>query len=311
MQTSQVWQRDTLYHFRVAATNVLGSVNGLDQTFTTTAAPVPDLAITATHSGSFTQGDTSDYYTIIVTNAGTAASSGAVTVVDTLPTGLTATAISGDGWTTNLDTLTCTRSDALAAGAAYPPITVTVSVAADAAANLTNVVSVSGGGDLNPANNTADDPTIVDVATAPTVATDAATAVNTTTATLNGTVNPNSQTATVYFDYGLTTDYGSTATVTGTFAGATVQAASANITGLAAGTLYHFRAVATNVLGSATGLDQTFMTAAGVPDLAIAATHSGDFTQGDTADTLLSRSQTSARRHRAIPSRLWTRSRPA
>ena len=42
---------------------------------------VPDLTLTKSHTGSFTQGDTSDYYTIIVTNAGTAASSGTVTVV--------------------------------------------------------------------------------------------------------------------------------------------------------------------------------------------------------------------------------------
>jgi uncharacterized repeat protein (TIGR01451 family) len=278
---------DTLYHFRAVATNALGSVNGLDQTFTTSPTPVPDLAITGTHGGSFTQGDTSDYYTIIVTNAGTAASSGPVTVVDTLPTGLTAIAISGDGWTPDLGTLTCTRSDALTAGAAYPPITVTVSVAADAAASLTNLVSVSGGGDLNPANDAAADPTTIDVATAPTVTTDAANPVGAITATLNGTVNPNSQPATVYFEYGLTTDYGSTATVSGTFAGATVQAVSANLTGLAGSTVYHFRAVATNALGSVTGLDQTFTTAVPVPDLAIAATHSGDFTQGDTADTYI------------------------
>ena len=276
----------TVYHYRVAATNVLGSANGLDQTFTTPTVDVPDLAITATHGGTFTQGDTGDTYTITIANVGSAASSDTVTAVDTLPTGLTAIAIGGDGWTANLGTLTCTRSDALAAGAAYPPITVTVSVAADAAANLTNVVSVSGGGDLSPANNTASDPTTINVAAAPTATTSAATSVGITTATLNGTVNPNSQTATVYFDYGLTTSYGSTASVAGTFAGTTAQAVSANITGLAGSTLYHFRVAATNILGSGTGLDQTFTTtAADVPDLAVTATHSGTFAQGDTADT--------------------------
>ncbi len=54
-----------------------------------------------------------------------------MTVSDTLPAGLTATAISGTGWSCTLSTLTCTRSDALAAGAIYPPITVTVNVAND------------------------------------------------------------------------------------------------------------------------------------------------------------------------------------
>ena len=270
------------YHFRVSATNVLGMNNGLDQTFDTTPS-VPDLAITATHTGNFTQGDTGDTYTIIVTNTGTAASGGTVTVVDTLPAGLTATAISGAGWTTNLGTLTCTRSDALAAGAAYPPITVTVNVAANAAANVTNTATVSGSGDTNSANNTASDPTSINAAAAPTAITGTATGVGTTTATLNGTVNPNAQTATVHFDHGLTTNYGSTASVSRTFTGTTAQAVSANITGLAEGTTYHFRLVATNALGSTSGLDQAFATTnAGAPDLAITATHTGNFTQGDT-----------------------------
>jgi len=274
------------YHFRVSATNILGSNTGLDQTFATEVPGVADLTIAATHTGSFTQGDPSDTYTLIVTNAGVAASSGAVMVVDTLPAGLTATAISGAGWVTNLGTLTASRSDALAAGAAYPPITITVAVAANAAASVTNVATVSGGGDASPANNTASDPTAVNPAAAPTVATTAATAVGSATVTLNGTVNPNSQAATAHFDYGLTTNYGAVAAVTGTFTGATAQAASANITGLTAGTLYHFRVAATNVLGLASGLDQTFTTSpAPVPDLAITTTHSGSFTQGDTADT--------------------------
>src|ERR1019366_6393162 len=151
----------TTYHFRVAATNALGSTDGLDQSFTTASAGSPDLAITATHAGNFTQGDTSDIYTITVTNVGTAASSGAVTVGDTLPAGLTATAISGSGWTTNLLTLTCTRSDALPAGSGYPAIIITVSVATNAAANVTNTASVSGGSDTNSDNNTASDPTTI------------------------------------------------------------------------------------------------------------------------------------------------------
>jgi uncharacterized protein (TIGR03437 family) len=47
---------------------------------------------------------------------------------------LTATAIGGTGWNCTLTPLTCTRNDALASGAAYPDITVTVSVANNALA---------------------------------------------------------------------------------------------------------------------------------------------------------------------------------
>ncbi len=68
---------------------------------------------------------------------------------------------SGAGWITNLTTLTCTRADVLAEGTAYPPISITVSVAANAAANVTNTVTVSGCGDTNLSNNTAIDPTTI------------------------------------------------------------------------------------------------------------------------------------------------------
>ena len=122
---------------------------------------VPDLAGAISHTGSFTQGDTGDTYTIIITNKGTAATAGAVSLADTLPAGLTATAISGSGWTSSLATLTCTRSDALAVGATYPPITVTVTVSSTAPASVTNSVTVSGGGDTSSGNNTASDPTTI------------------------------------------------------------------------------------------------------------------------------------------------------
>jgi len=121
----------------------------------------PDLAVSLAHAGNFTQADTGDAYTITVTNIGTAATVGAVDIIDALPSGLTATAISGDGWTTDLGSLTCTRSESLAAGAAYPPITVIVDVATNAPPGLTNSVYVSGGGELNTANDTAADPTTI------------------------------------------------------------------------------------------------------------------------------------------------------
>ena len=65
----------------------------------TTIAPVPlaDLTVTKTHAGGFTQGQTGATYTVTVSNAGTGPTSGAVTVVDTLPGGLTATALTGRG----------------------------------------------------------------------------------------------------------------------------------------------------------------------------------------------------------------------
>jgi hypothetical protein len=55
----------------------------------------------------------------------------------------------------------------LAAGASYPPITLTVNVAGSAPASVTNVATVAGGGETNPSNDTASDPTIIAVLVAP------------------------------------------------------------------------------------------------------------------------------------------------
>ena len=270
-------------HIAVAT---LGGTATTSSNFTVTTVSAADLAVLKSHTGSFTQGDTGDTYTIIVTNVGNAASSGSITVTDSLPAGLIATAISGTGWTTNLANLTCSRSDSLSAGAAYPPITLTVNVSGGAPASLTNVVTVSGGGETNVANNTASDPTTVLAAGPPTATTDAATGVGMTTATLNGTVNPNGQPTTAQFQYGLTTAYGSTSSVAGPLTGSTAQPVSANLTGLTSGMTYHFRVSATNLLGSANGQDQTFMTSATpTVDLAITKTHAGNFTQGDASDS--------------------------
>jgi uncharacterized protein (TIGR03437 family) len=122
----------------------------------------PDLSITKSHTGTFAAGE-SGAYTIAVANAGAAGpTNGSVTVTDTLPTGLTATGASGNGWTCSVGpTVTCTRSDALSPGSSYPAITLTVNVASNAPASLTNTATVTGGGDTTPANNSASDPTSI------------------------------------------------------------------------------------------------------------------------------------------------------
>ncbi|HET6929294.1 MAG TPA: Ig-like domain repeat protein [Candidatus Acidoferrum sp.] len=122
---------------------------------------IPDLTIAKSHSGNFTQGQTGATYTITVGNSGTGATSGTVTVTDTLPSGLTATAMSGTGWSCTLGTLTCTRADALAASSSYPAITLTVNVSNTAAASITNTATVAGGGETNTANDSASDVTTV------------------------------------------------------------------------------------------------------------------------------------------------------
>jgi hypothetical protein len=131
-----------------------------NQATATIDVEAPDLAITKTHSGTFTRGQTGAVWTITVSNVGFGPTVGTVTVVDTLPAVQNPpvpTALSGTGWTCTLATLTCTRADALASGSSYPVITLTVNIPKNIQNNFTNTAKVSGGGDVNPTNNTATD----------------------------------------------------------------------------------------------------------------------------------------------------------
>jgi uncharacterized repeat protein (TIGR01451 family) len=121
-----------------------------------------DLTIAKTHSGNFTQGQSGAAYAITVTNSGTGNTSGAITVTDTLPTGLTYSSGTGTGWSCSTvgQTVTCTSSSVIAASGSSI-ITLTVDVANNAAASVTNNVSVSGGGETNTGNNSTADPTTV------------------------------------------------------------------------------------------------------------------------------------------------------
>ena len=124
------------------------------------AQAAPELTLSAAHSRVLraTAPNTTLYtgtLTLTVANRGADPTDGStVTVTDTLPAGLAQlinnpgvpagpNAASGPGWTCTA--LRCTRSDVLAPGASYPPITVTVSVASNAAATVTNTAAITGG----------------------------------------------------------------------------------------------------------------------------------------------------------------------
>lgn len=95
--------------------------------------------------------------------------------------------------------------------------------------------------------------------TTPVAVTTPATNVLTTTAKLNGTVNPNYLSTVVLFEYGTTQVYGNTITaLQSPLNGNSPINVSADITGLIAGTVYHYRVKAVNSLGINYGIDQTF-----------------------------------------------------
>src|SRR6266571_5650877 len=83
-------------------------------------------------------------------------------------------------------------------------------------------------------------------ATAPTVSTAPATSVGTTDAKLNGSLNPNGQATTWYFEYGTSTGYGLKTPTKNAGSGTKSTDVSESVSKLAAETTYHFRLVATN-----------------------------------------------------------------
>ena len=103
------------------------------------------LSITKMHTAGFTQGQQHATYTVTVSNRANAVPTGGdITVTEIPPSGLTLVSMSGTGWA--CAATNCTRSDVLNGGEGYPPITVTVNVAANASSPQVNQVSVSGGG---------------------------------------------------------------------------------------------------------------------------------------------------------------------
>lgn len=96
------------------------------------------------------------------------------------------------------------------------------------------------------------------LAAPPTVTTGSADPVGQTTATLKGTVDPNSEQANYFFEYGTTTQYGLKTVERTAGLGDDPVAVQEAISGLTPATTYHFRLVS----GTVQGEDKTFTTAA-------------------------------------------------
>lgn len=154
------------------------AVTGSSSNASILIATAPDLKITKTHSGKFVVGTLGTYTLSVDNTLGNGATTGNITVTDTLPTGLgyVAAGSGGSGWACGASgqLVTCTSTTTLAAGATAAPITLNVSVAAPAVPNVTNNVNVSGGGEpaVNANNNAAADYTLVENAPQSTLSTD-------------------------------------------------------------------------------------------------------------------------------------------
>ncbi len=226
------------YHYRVVAVNAGGTTYGADMTFTAGATPPTATTNTATAVGTTT-----------ATLNGTVNANNNTTTV-TFQYGLT-TAY-GRAIEANPSTVTGSSNTAVSASLS------------DLLPNTTyhyRVVAVNAGGTTYGA-----DMTFTTGGSVPTATTDAASAVSSTGATLNGTVNANNDNTTVTFEYGLTTAHGTTVTADQSpVTGGSNTAVSKAITGLTNNTTYHYRVGAQNSSGTTYGADMTFYTGTAAP----------------------------------------------
>jgi N-acetylneuraminic acid mutarotase len=223
----------TTYHFRIVATNSVGIAYGPDRTFTTLSASGPPVVTTnpATLIASFS-----------------ARLNGSVD-----PHGLTTTVYFEYGTTTSYGLTTAPQGKT---GNTYQNVAATIS---GLTANTTyhfRIVATNGVGTRYGADRTF---RTLGATGPPVVITHRATNVASSSATLNGLVDPHGLMSSVYFQYGTTTSYGQT-TPSQSKNGNTYQNVAANISGLSASTTYHFRIVATNSAGTRYGADRVFTT---------------------------------------------------
>ena len=86
---------------------------------------------------------------------------------------------------------------------------------------------------------------------------------------MNGTVDLSGGSGVAYFEYGITSSYGTDTALQTIPAGSRAVPVAQGINGLLANTTYHFRVVGSNASGGAYGADQIFTTAASAPPDAV------------------------------------------
>ncbi len=227
---------NTTYHFRVVARYLLGTRSGEDKTFTTSSV-APTVTTNAASN----------------VNATSATLNGIVNA-----NGLSTKVKFEYGITTDYgDTMSATLSP----DDGRSPVVVSAEISGllSGTEYYYRVVATNSVGRSQGERETFQTGTI---SAAPTVTTDAAAEICSTSAKLHGAVNPNGSRTTIKFQYGTTTNYKDSVDATpNSLAGNNTSAVSATITNLSPGTMYYYRVVATNEEGKRnTGDDLTFTT---------------------------------------------------
>ena len=224
---------NTVYHFRIVATNSAGTRYGSDKTFTTLSATGPP---------------------VVTSNPATFIASFSATLNGSLdPHGLTTTVYFQYGTTTSYGLSTAPQSRT---GNTYQNVAANIRTLTANTVYHFRIVATNSAGTRYGSDRTF---TTLSATGPPVVTTNPATNVAAFSATLHGSLNPHGLTTTVYFQYGTTTSYGHT-TPMQSQTGNMYRNIAANINGLSRHTTYHFRIVATNSGGTRFGGDRTFTT---------------------------------------------------
>ncbi|MFA5795145.1 MAG: fibronectin type III domain-containing protein [Candidatus Brocadiia bacterium] len=221
----------TIYHFRMVATNSSGTSYGTDQTFNTSAQPVPPSATT---------GSATNVTYNSVTLTGTAN-----------PNGFAATAYFQWGTTTAYGSTT----QPIDIGSGLSSVNVADALIGIFASTTYHFRMVANNDSGTVFGN---DQTFVTPAGPPTALTNPATDIDFSSAELNGTVNPNGLSTDIQFQWGATTGYGSSTTLRNIGSGTAYININEPITGLATNATYNFRLMAINASGTVYGSNQSF-----------------------------------------------------
>ena len=98
---------------------------------------------------------------------------------------------------------------------------------------------------------------------------------STTSVRLNGSVDPNGEATSWYFEFGTTSAYGTKTATQNAGSGNNPTNVNSNVSGLAVATMFHYRLVAMNASGTTLGADHTFITQ-GPPRVATGQTQNAD-----------------------------------
>ena len=233
---------NTVYHYRLVATNPAGTIYGQDRSFTTSAEPpvldaTPPLATRITPDGVTLTGSVnprgSD--TLYHFDYGTSTAYG--------------TSTPGAGPISGQDPVTVsTLADS------NDPNSTTVTGLAPGTAYHFRVSAENGTGGVQHG--------VDQVFHTPPAAPAGAAGVTAVSAVVSGTVNPHASSASYVFEYGLTTDYGKSTPASNAGDGDGDQIVTKTVMGLAPDTTYHVRVIKTDTATGATttGVDGTFTT---------------------------------------------------